>query len=381
MAPLVDGDGVVRPTHVVVDHARLGANYAAISSRTGGTVIPILKANAYGHGLVEVARTMERSGARLLGVAYAEEGILLRRAGVEADILVLGGIIGSQVPAFLRHRLVLAAASTDKVQAIDRAASEAGTVARVHLKVDTGMERTGVHWYSAGPMFEAASRARNVVVEGVFSHLSDSARPQRNAEQLERFHSALRWFEDRQLPMPMRHLANSGAILGASETWLDAVRPGLLLYGVPAARGVVLPDAIRPALCWLSRVSYFKVVPAGASVGYGGTWVAPRQTRLVTVPVGYGDGYLRAMTGRAVVGIRGKRYPVVGSINMDALVVDIGEDSAWNGDEVVLLGERDGVCISAEEMADWAGTIPWEILTAINTRVPRVAVHSKAPPG
>jgi alanine racemase len=136
--------------------------------------------------------------------------------------------------------------------------------------------------------------------------------------------------------------------------------------------GVALPDGMAPALRWVSRVAYFKVVPEGAVVGYGGTWRAPRQTRLVTVPVGYGDGYLRAMSGRAEVGIRGRRYPVVGTISMDAIVVDIGDDSAWNGDEVLLLGERDGVAIRAEELAAWAGTIPWEVLTAINTRVPRV---------
>jgi alanine racemase len=370
--PLVDGDGVVRPTHVVVDLTRIADNYAALRRRTGRQVIPILKANAYGHGLVGVASALQEAGAPLMGVAYAEEAILLRRAGITADLLVLGGILGSHVPAFLRHGLVLAAASVDKVRAIDEAAAAAGVTARIHLKVDTGMERTGVHWYSASRLFEAAAAARNLTVEGVFSHLSDSARPERNAEQLERFAEALRWYADRGLATPMRHLANSGAVLLSPDCWLDAVRPGLMLYGVSPVAGVALPDGMAPALRWVSRVAYFKVVPEGAVVGYGGTWRAPRQTRLVTVPVGYGDGYLRAMSGRAEVGIRGRRYPVVGTISMDAIVVDIGDDSAWNGDEVLLLGERDGVAIRAEELAAWAGTIPWEVLTAINTRVPRV---------
>ncbi len=372
--PLVDGDGAVRPTHVLVDHTRLATNFRRICDHVQRPVLPILKANAYGHGVVAVAHTMVAAGASMVGVAYLEEGILLRRAGISCDILVLGGILGSQVPTFLRHELVLSASSVDKVLAIEAAAAEMGRVARVHLKIDTGMERFGVHWYNAFRLIEAAMSAPHVRVEGVYSHLSASEDADTTALQLERFLGAVSWWAERGLPTPTRHLANSGAILGQPSTWLDLVRPGLLLYGVaPSPQLPVLPG-ILPALTWISRVVYFKVVPAGAVVSYGGRWTAQRQTRLVTVPVGYGDGYLRAMSGRAEVGIGGRRYPVVGTICMDSVVVDIGDDSAYNGDEVLLLGERGGCTLGAEELAEWAGTVPWEVLTAINTRVPRLAV-------
>jgi len=336
--------------------------------------MPILKANAYGHGLEAVAQRLEREGAACFGVAYVEEGMALRRAGVRTPVLVLGGILGRQIPLFLDHDLSLTASSVDKLRAIEEAAQAFGKRAKVHLKVDTGMERIGVHWYSAASMLEESLRCPHVDIEGIYSHLacSDGLDPEPTRLQWERFQEVLRFYERRSLPYPTRHLANSGAILQAPETWLDLVRPGILLYGVHPSAEVPRFAGVSPAMRWCSHVVYFKVVKAGHPVSYGWTWETDHDTRVITVPVGYGDGYFRAMSGKAQVLVRDRRVPVVGRICMDQLMVDIGRGEAFNGDEVVLLGQQGDARITVEELAEWAGTIPYEILTNVHARVPRV---------
>jgi len=369
--------GVLRPTHIEVDLARLTANYRAIQAHVApAAVMPILKANAYGHGLVEVARHMQALGAPYLGVAFLEEGILLREAGVTTPILVLGGIIGNQVPLFLEHDLTLTASSVDKLGQIEAAARAMGVRARVHLKIDTGMERIGVHYYSAATLLEASLACTHFEVEGIFSHFADADMPDPAYSylQLARFEGVLDFYARRGLPPPpLRHMANSAALARFPQAHFDMVRAGLLLYGVYPSADVPRTVAVRPALSWKSRVVYFKVVRPGHPVSYGSTWQSDHAVRLVTVPVGYGDGYFRALSNRAEVIIRGRRYPVVGRVCMDQLMVNIEWDSAYNGDEVILLGEdAGGAAVRVEELAEWAGTVPWEILTNINTRVPRV---------
>ena len=364
-----------RPTRLEVDLDVLADNYRVIAAHVApARVMPILKANAYGHGLVEVARVLERLGAPYVGVAYLEEGLRLRQHGVRLPVLVLGGILGSQIPRFLEHGLTLAASSVDKLRAIEEHAAALGRPATVHLKIDTGMERIGVHWYSAEALLEASLRCRHVRVEGIFTHFANADAPDlaHARLQLERFAEVLRFYERRSLPPPLRHAANSGAILQLRESHLDLVRPGILFYGARPSADVAASLPVRQALRWLTRVVFFKVVKAGHPVSYGGEWVAPAETRVVTLPVGYGDGYARAMSGRAEVIVHGKRYPVVGRICMDQIMVSIGRDSAYNGDEVVLLGGEGDTAIPIEQMAVWAGTIAHEILTSINTRVPRV---------
>ncbi len=343
-------DGVLRPTHLEVDLSRIAGNFRAISAHVGSVpVMPILKANAYGHGLVPVAEHLVKQGAAHLGLAYLEEGIRLRQSGIEVPILVLGGILGSQIPLFLEHDLQLTASSVDKLMAIELAAASLGRRAQVHLKIDTGMERLGVHWYSAESLLRASLRCEHVDVVGVFSHFAnaDAADLSHARLQLERFLEVCAFFERHSLRTPTRHMANSGAILQLPEANLDRVRPGILLVGVAPRGDVPLSVPVRPAMTWKSRVVYFKVVQPGNPVGYGSTWAPEAMTRVVTVPVGYGDGYFRRMSGSAEVILHGKRYPVVGSICMDQVMVNIGWDSAYNDDEVVLLGESGGQSLRA----------------------------------
>jgi alanine racemase len=371
--PLVS-DTVLRPTHLEVDLGALRHNLGLIRARVApAKVMAVLKANAYGHGLVQVARMMEAEGVACIGVAVLEEGLRLREAGIRAPVLVMGGILGSQAPLFLQHDLMLTASSVDKLQAIEDCARALGIRAQVHLKIDTGMERIGVHWYSATPLLEASLKCAHVDVVGIFSHFanSDVADLTHARLQLERFLEVLDFYPQRGLPTPQRHIANSGGVLQLPESHLDLVRPGIALYGVFPSPETTRSLDLMPALTWKSRVVYFKVVKAGNPVSYGSTWSPTAMTRVVTVPVGYGDGYPRRMSGRAQVILRGDRHPVVGAICMDQVMVDIGRGSAWNDDEVVLLGRTGDLEVRVEELAEWAGTIPYEILTGINTRVPR----------
>lgn len=369
MPPAVSG----RPTRIVVDLDHLAFNLRSIRAHVGVPVMGIVKANAYGHGLVPVALHLQAKGVEQLGVAFVEEGIALRQAGVTVPILVLGGIFGPQVAQYLAHDLEITVSSLDKLRQVEAAAQASGRKAVIHLKIDTGMERIGVHSYSARAFIEAAVASKWCVLKGIYSHLacSDDPASPMTLQQVERFAEACAHFERIGAPMPMRHLANSGGVLHFPETWLDMVRPGIILYGVqpdPASRRTV---ELKPAMSLASQVVYFKVVKAGNTVSYGATWTAPRDTRVVTVPIGYGDGYPRALSSRAQVVIRGRRYPIVGRVCMDQFMVDIGQDSAWNEDEVVLIGRQGDEAISAEELAGLAGTIPYEILTGLNDRIPR----------
>lgn len=372
------GDGVLRPTHVEVDLGALTHNWRWVADAVRRPAMPILKANAYGHGLVEVARHYEALGAPVVGVAYLEEGLLLRQAGVRLPVLVLGGIIGHQLPMFLANDLQITASSVDKLRAIEAAAAATGRRAQVHLKIDTGMERIGVHWYTAEALLEASLTCVHVDVVGIFTHFAnaDATAPAAVAAtrtQLDRFLGVCRFYERRSLPTPTRHAANSGGVLVHPDAWLDLVRPGILLYGASPDVDLPLPAAIRPALSWRTNAVFFKVVRAGDPVSYGSIWAPQVNSRVITIPVGYGDGWMRAMSGRAEVIVRGERRPVVGRICMDQAMVDLGPTgTAYNGDVVTLIGRDGDAVIRVEDLARWANTVPHEVLTAINTRVSRV---------
>ena len=362
----------LRPTTAFVDLDAIESNVAAIRHRVGPDVqiMGIVKANAYGHGLVPVARALLAFGVDALGVAFLEEGIALRRAGVRAPVLVLGGIIGNQIVHFLEFDLQITASSVYKLQQIEEQAAASGRRAQVHLKIDTGMERIGMHWDTAHQLLEAARKAKHCDIKGVFSHLACSESDDHSFTrlQLERFHACLD-----QVPGPwIRHLANSGAVLQHPNSAFEMVRPGIMLYGVYPTPGIPKTVPLKPALSLHTRVVYFKVVRAGSSVSYDRTWLAERDTRVVTLPVGYGDGYSRRLSNSAEVLIHGHRHPTVGRVTMDAMMVDIGQSSAYNGDAVVLLGRQDAEEITVEELAERSDTIPYEVLTSISVRVPRV---------
>ncbi|MDR0499329.1 MAG: alanine racemase [Holophagales bacterium] len=375
--PTIDSSDTIRATWAEVNLGALRCNFRLIKEKINNArpvgIMLMVKANAYGHGLVEVARTLSDL-ADCIGVAVLEEGILLRREGIKKPIVVMGGVWGDQIPHFIKHDLILSASSMDRLFQIDDAARAMGRRAKVHLKIDTGMERVGIHYFNAHKLQEAVLKCANVDALGIYSHFANAdAEDLTHAKlQLERFQEVLAFYEKNSIQRPIAHMANSAAMLRLPESHFDLVRPGLLLYGVYPSPFVPGDIDVSPAMTWKSRVVYFKVVPPGHPVSYGSTWESDHPARMVTVPVGYGDGYFRSMSNISQVIINNRKYPQVGTICMDQLMVNIEWDSAYNGDEVILLGSSESERITVEDMAAWANTVPYEVFTAINARVPRV---------
>lgn len=366
-----------RPTHVRVDKAALSHNLATLKTAAGDArLMAVLKADAYGHGLVPVAHHLADAGVDYFGVAFLEEGIALRQAGVEAPVLVLGGLVGYQLQHFLDYHLELTASSPFKARQIDAEARRLGRVARVHLKVDSGMGRIGVRPYTAIELARELKQLPGIDPVGVFTHLARAESPGNvtTVDQLATFDRVLDALRDEGTLPPIVHVANTAAILSLPQTRHDVVRPGIGLFGVaPAAQFSPSLD-LQPALSVHTEVVFLKGIRKGTGIGYDHAWHAPADGWLVTLPVGYGDGYPRALSNRADVLIGGKRYPVVGNISMDQTMVWLGRDSFDVGEPVVLLGRQGEEQIDAWELAEHASTIAYEILCGWTGRVPRVYV-------
>lgn len=364
-----------RPTYLEVDLARLRKNLENIRALAApARVLVVLKANAYGHGVDGIAPYIAPH-ADYIGVAIVEEAIHLRELGIDRPILVMGGTLPEQVPLFSEHDLTLAVSSPELLEAAEAAARFAKRKLKVHLKMDTGMERIGVREYEAGPFLEKSLTCRNLEVEGIFSHFANSEAVDlvHARLQLERFEEILDFYRRHSLlPPPIRHMANSGALLQLPESYYDMVRPGLLFYGVYPAGVAPRPVQVAPALTWRSRVAFSKITLPGRPVSYGSLWQSESPVRIVTIPCGYADGYFRRMTNQARVLVNGRKYPQVGRICMDQFMVNLGEERAAVGDEVILLGQAaSGERIAAEDLAEWCGTNEYEVLTNISARVPR----------
>jgi alanine racemase len=366
----------LRPTYLEVNLVQLRKNIEAIRAHVAPAIImPMIKANAYGHGVDGVAPFLEPH-VDYFGVAILEEGIHLRELGITKPILVAGGTLPEQVPFFAEYDLTLTGSSVELLDTAEDISRSTGKRIKAHLKIDTGMERVGVHEYEAEPFIEHSLRLRNIEIEGIYTHFANSEETDllHARLQLERFQEVLNIYEKRSEPHPpLRHMANSGAVLQFPESHFDMVRPGIMVYGV-YPRGVAHTIEVAPALTWRSRVAYSKWTKPGRPVSYGSLWQAEAETRIVTVPCGYADGYFRRMTNRAQVIVHGRKYPQVGRICMDQFMVNVGDDEVRVGDDVVLLGAADHECVTAEDLAEWMGTNEYEVLTDISARVPRVFI-------
>lgn len=362
-----------RPVCLEVNLSQLKRNIEAIRAHVNpAKIMPMVKANAYGHGMDGVAPFLEPY-VDYFGVAIVEEGIHLRKLGITKPILVAGGTLPEQVPLFALHNLTLTGSSVELLDSAEEFAKTTGKRIKTHLKIDTGMERVGVREYEADALIQKSAACSHLDVEGIYTHLANSELADRSYSvmQLERFQQVLDIFRRLSLPLPpLRHMANSGGVLNLPGTHFDMVRPGILVYGVYPGPEVDRVVDVKPAVTWRARVSYSKRTRPGRSVSYSSLWQAEAETRIVTVPCGYADGYFRRMTNRAQVLIGGKRYPQVGRICMDQFMVNTGDDEVNVGDEVILLGGG----IAAEELAEWMGTNEYEVLTNISARVPRVYV-------
>ena len=358
-----------RGTYIQVDLGAVAANTAALRASIAPTphMMAVVKANAYGHGLVEVARVALKNGADFLGVAIPEEGETLRENGITAPILVLGGVNARGAEASVCFDLTQAVFDSDRVFLLEEAAKRQNKLAQVHIKCDTGMGRIGVRTDAELlSVLSALDRCPHVRLTGAFTHLAD-AEGEDDQYSLEQ----LRLFDHFRTLLPQGivcHAAASAAGERYPQARYDMVRQGIALYGCPPFRESV---RVIPALSWHTEIVYVKDLPAGASVSYGRTFTAPRDMRVATLPVGYGDGYHRALSGKAQVLIGGRRCPVIGRVCMDQIMVDVtGVADARMGSPVVLLGKQGNEEITAEELAGWAGTISYEMLLAATARVP-----------
>jgi alanine racemase len=363
----------MRPTFLEVNLTQLKKNLDSIRAHVApAKVLVVLKANAYGHGVDGVAPFIAPF-ADYIGVALVEEAIHLRELGITTPILVMGGTLSGQLPEYFEYDLTLAASALDLLTHAQEMAESLQKRLKVHLKIDTGMERIGVREYEAGPLIEKSLACSQLEIEGIFTHFANSERLDKKHShlQLERFQEVLSIYEKRSEPCPsLRHAANSAATLSLPESYYDMVRPGVLFYGVSPGRDIERMIDVHPALAWKSKVVHSKITRPGRPVSYGSLWQAESPARIVTIPCGYADGYFRRMTNQAHVIIGGIKYPQVGRICMDQFMVNAGEDEVKVGDEVILLGRG----ISAEDLADWAGTNEYEVMTNISARVPRVFV-------
>ncbi len=368
----------VRPTRAEVNLANLRHNLRVMQRTAGGAEVwAVLKADGYGHGAKGVARTLERAGATGICVALLEEGIELRQAGIRVPILITGGYYGRAFGEVLRHSLTPVLHDPAQVEELaDEVRYSGAEPASVHVKIDTGMSRLGVMPRDVPKMAQVLSRHREVQVSGLMTHFAcaDGGDPESIDAQLDLFDEATQALKSLGLDVPLRHAANSAAILQSPRSHLDVVRPGIALFGVEPRSGIC--KDLRPVMQVRTELVAVREIPAGQSVGYGATWKASRTSRIATIPMGYADGLSRALSNRAELLVRGKRVPVAGVISMDMAMLDVTEvEGVKVGDECVVLGSQKGPLgqdnISAEEIAARLGTIPWEVLTDVSRRVPR----------
>ncbi len=376
-------DHLIRPTRAEISASALRANLRTAKQLAGHSgVMAVVKANAYGHGAVQVARVLEAEGVDLLGVALVEEGLELRNAGVTSPILVMGGSYDGAWPLMVEHDLTPMLFRFEHLEGLIRAATQLGRKAKAHLKLDTGMSRLGVQ-RSELPNFLAALKAAqtHVELEGYLSHFAsadvEGEGPATTARLRGRYREGLAAVRGAGFEPKWRHIANTAGLLSVPEARdgsdVNLVRPGIFLYGVAPDSWLNDRAALQPVLTWKTGVIHVKAVEAGTPVSYGGTWVAPRRSLIATLPVGYADGFGRIFSNRAQVLVRGHRMPIVGRVTMDMSLIDVTEVPDLRvGEEVVLLGAQGDARIDADELARLSDTIPYEVLCSVGARVPRV---------
>lgn len=365
-----------RPTTAFIDLEALRFNYTQLKARIakGVKVLAMVKANAYGHGAVEVTRTLEGMGCDMFGVALCEEGIELREAGIKAPILVMGGVYKGQIGSLIAFNLTPVVFDIDTATAIDEALRASGKKLPIHVKIDTGMGRLGLLPHQVAQSFRQLKGLKNLEVEGLLTHLAEADEEDKgfSREQLETFLRVMEVVNGLGFNPPLKHIANSAAIVDYPPSHFNLVRPGIMLYGSYPSRGFKDKIMLRPVMRLVTRIIQLKRVESGFSISYGRTYITEKETTIATIPIGYGDGYPRRLSGLGEVLVRGKRAPIVGAICMDLTMLDVTHiEGVSIGDEVVIIGRCGMDDITVEEVAERSGTIPYEILCGIGNRVPR----------
>jgi alanine racemase len=364
------------PSRAIIDLDAYAHNLGVVRNFAGPRrrIIAVIKADAYGHGAVPVALAALRAGAAMLGVATVQEAVVLRQAGIDAPVLVMVNPHGDGLAQIVEHRLTLMVSDLATAQRLGELSREAGRVSTVHCKVDTGMGRQGFAANEAPDALQAISRITHIDIEGIATHFPSSDVPDDpfTLAQIKVFRQAVREIEKRGIPFEFAHAANSAAIINYPDSLFDAVRPGLISYGVWPVADSSERSPLRRVLRWETHVVQVRDLPDGASIGYNRSFTANGPIRIAVLPVGYADGYRRHLSNNADVLLRGRRCPVRGIISMDQTVVDVSAlPEVHPGDTATLIGGDGDETVTAEELARRAGTISYDILTGIGKRVVR----------
>lgn len=341
----------------------------------GCRILAVVKANAYGHGMVEVSRALEEAGVDMFGVAQVEEGIRLRESGIQAGILVMGGLTGDYAQDIVRWCLTPVVYTETFAGALSKAARSAGSLLPVHIKVDTGMRRIGIAPEKGLEFVEQIKKLEGLRIEGIMTHFAEADLGNREfvREQIEGFNVLCRNLERGGIAIPLRHTANSAAVIDMEESHMEMVRPGIMLYGYLPSPIFSSRVDLRPVMTLKTRIVHLKSVPPKTGISYGRTFITGRETLVATLPVGYADGFSRALSNVGQVIMRGKRAPVIGRVCMDMTMVDVTDvPGVQPGDEAILIGGEGDNRITAEDIAAWTGTIPYEVLCGIGERVQRI---------
>lgn len=364
------------PTVATVDLSALAHNLTAIKRylAPGCDVMAVVKANAYGHGAADVTRALLRSGVSRFAVVSVEEGLALRQAGINAPIVVLGALFSEHIPDLIAHQLTPVISDASILPTLSRAAATLSAPYPIHLKVETGMGRLGLSVDSLRSFLQSPDLRSPLQIEGLMTHLADSDGPTEDAteRQLGMFRKAAACLTDMGCAVPLLHAANSAGLVRFPASRFSLVRPGIMLYGYHTLPASVSAPKLHPVLSLRTTIAQLRTVSPGCAVSYNGTFVAKRPTRVAVLPIGYADGYSRRLSNRGRVLIHGHRVPIIGSVCMDMTLVDVTDlHGPRVGDEVILIGRQGDGAIGADEIADWTGTISYEVLCSIGPRVPR----------
>lgn len=364
-----------RPTWAEVNLNNLAHNFRQIKKILAPKtkVMACVKADAYGHGLIPVSRKLAVLGVDYLGVASIDEGIKLREAGVNLPVLVLGAILKEDSPALFRYKLSATVCSPDLAFALDKKAHSLSKSINVHIKVDTGMGRLGVLCRDALGLIRKIHRLKYINIEGIFTHFPKADKDRDfTLRQIGLFKCLIAELSKEGIRIPLVHAANSMGIISYKNSYFNMVRPGLAVYGLYPAKNLKID--LRPVLSLKTKIVYYKKVPAGWGISYGHTYIAKKNTAIVTLPIGYGDGYPRNLSNKAPVLIRGRRFKISGTICMDQIMVDVRDLPVKIGQEAVLIGCQGKNKITTEELACLSHTIPYEIVCGLGSRIPRVYI-------
>lgn len=368
-----------RPTLAIVDKKAIQSNYLELKKNIAEDVemLAVVKADAYGHGAVETAKALEQVGCSFFGVALCEEGVELREAGIRSPILVLGGVYPNQIRDIIEYDLTPVIFDMESARILDSLSAKAGKRINVHVKVDTGMGRLGLLPYQVIPFFKTLKGLANLEVDGILSHFAEADEEDKgfSEQQLNVFLNIVKVVNELGFNPRFVHIANSAAIIGHVNSHFNLVRPGIMLYGAYPAAHMMEKIDLKPAMRLVTQIIHIKKVSKGFSVSYGRQFITEKESIIAAIPIGYGDGYPRSLSNKGEVLIRGRRARVAGVVCMDITMLDVTHiKDVSEGDEAVIIGRQGDDEITAYELAEKAGAIPYEIFCGITSRVPRVYV-------